>query len=383
MKPLFAAARPATPHYASTAGKAFSVKPVCKERLAWIGRARWGSMFGSCLCLSLLLVAAMGQFNRCDAAERDPESRIQVRYALPPDILKKPYSFAGETIPLERSDVRYRITAQVNFLLLDARSVLIEWLIQYDTRGWLLRELLAKAGAPSEFVLFASVLPGMTKTNKKVSYSGLWFLDKPCGKHEGLEMEDDSWHDDRMDIQLATRCFASRIKSLRSQIKGQNWLLAAAAYTTSASTINDAQLKWDASCFWDVPLPPTTEQLISRWIALTIINAHRQFYGIRIPRQAPLVFEQIVGIRLTCDLTIAKIAQLLGIPAREVLASNPKIKPTHPTFPAKVGALVLTHTIQVPKGKGSSLMEKLRSSGYILESQRKSDAASLTTQPGR
>jgi len=323
----------------------------------------------SALCVALILALSLTDIGRCASPEKAPSPSPVVRYALPPDVLQKPYVFAGETIPLQRSDVRYRITAQINFLLLDARSVLIEWLKLHESRGWLLKQLLEKEGVPDEFALFAAVLPGMVKGNQKVSYAGLWFLDKPCQKDEGVEMEDDAWRDDRMDIQLATRCFASRIKSLRSQVKGEGWLMAAAAYVGGAAAIKDAQIKWDSTSFWDIPLPLATEQLIARWIALTIINVHRQFYDINIPRQAPLVFEQLVGIRLTRDLSIGQIAQFLGLPAREVLAINPKIKANNPMFPAKVGTRIVTHTIQTPKGKGALLMEKLRQAGYLMENQ--------------
>lgn len=321
------------------------------------------------ICLILFTISSVVDVNCQAAGEREAGANTPVRYSLPPDVLQKPYSFARETIPLHRSDVRYRVATQVNFLLLDARSILIEWLMQHDARGWLLKELLEKEGVPHEFILFPPVLPAMAKSNQKVSYSGIWFLDKPCNKHEGIEMEDDAWHDDRMDIQLATRCFAARIKSLRSQIKGESWLMAAAAYIGSPASITEAQLKWDTFSFWDIPLPPVTEQLITRWIALNIINTNRQFYGIDLPRQNPLVFEQLVGIRLTRDLSIAQISHLLGMPAREVLALNSKIKPTNPVFPAKVGDRVATHTMQVLKGKGALLMEKLRNEGYLHGNQ--------------
>ncbi len=323
----------------------------------------------SALCAAFILALSLVDIGRCVSPEKEPSPSPLVRYALPPDVTQKPYVFAGETIPLQRSDVRYRIAAQINFLLLDARSIFIEWLMQHESRGWLLKQLLEKEGAPGEFALFPYVLPGMAKGNQKASYSGIWFLEKPCQKDEGVEMEDDAWHDDRMDIQLATRCFASRIKSLRSQVKGQSWLMAAAAYVGGAAAIKEAQIKWDSTSFWDIPLPLATEQLVARWIALAIINAHRQFYDINIPPQAPLVFEQLVGIKLTRDVSIGQIAQFLGLPAREVLALNPKIKANNPIFPAKVAGRVVTHTIQTPKGKGSLLMEKLRHAGCLVENQ--------------
>ncbi|MDQ1238590.1 MAG: rane-bound lytic murein transglycosylase, partial [Thermodesulfobacteriota bacterium] len=208
------------------------------------------------------------------------ETATSVRYSLPEDVPRKPFSFAGEIVPFQRSDVRYRVGSQINFLLLDARSVLIEWLIRRDVPVQLIQQILEKEGVPPEFVFFCPVLAGLTRNDQKASGAGIWHISKPCDKADGVEMQEDSWHDDRMDIELATHCFASRIKSLRSQIRGGSWIMAAAAYVTSPNTGSDAQGNWDATSFWDVPLPPNIEQLICRWIAFTIIHGHERFYHI-------------------------------------------------------------------------------------------------------
>ncbi len=299
------------------------------------------------------------------------ETATSVRYSLPEDVLRRPFSFAGEIVPFQRSDVRYRVGSEINFLLLDARSVLIEWLIRRDVPVQLIQQILEKEGVPPEFVFFYPVLAGLTRNDQKVSGAGIWHISKPCDKADGLEMQEDSWHDDRMDIELATHCFASRIKSLRSQIRGGSWIMAAAAYVTSPNTVSDAQGNWDATSFWDVPLPPNIEQLICRWIAFTIIHGHERFYHINIPRQTPLVLDKVTGLELSRDVSVAELAVMLGIPSREVLKLNPKLKSSVGTFPSLSGTMRLAHNINVPKGKGALLVEKLKASGHLTAQSKR------------
>ena len=60
-----------------------------------------------------------------NAAGPTKEARTNCsRYSLPSSLLNKPFYFAGELIPIQRPDVKSRISYQVNFLMLDARSVL-------------------------------------------------------------------------------------------------------------------------------------------------------------------------------------------------------------------------------------------------------------------
>jgi hypothetical protein len=141
--------------------------------------------------------------------------------------------------------------------------------------------------------------------------------------------------------------------------------MAAAAYVTSHNTVSDAQGNWDANSFWDVPLPSNIEQLICRWIAFTIIQSHQRFYHINIPRQTPLVFDKVMGLELSRDLSVAELAVMLGIPAREVLRLNPKLKSAVGVFPSLSSAVRLVHNINVPRGKGALLIEKLEASGHV------------------
>jgi hypothetical protein len=293
------------------------------------------------------------------------------RYSLPPTILDKPFYFAGELVPIQRHDVRSRLLHQINFLLLDARGVLTDWLSERSRYSWIFDEVLRKEGVPEEFVLFAPVLSALTlKAPSRPPVAGWWALDKPCTASDGVEMVQDSWHDDRMDLELSTRCFAARLKNARKELGGINWLMTAAAYLTSTKTIQDLRQRWNTNQYWDLPLPESAEDLVVRWMALCIINGHREFYGLRFKDAAPFIFDQVTGLVLSKDLTVAEIAHMVGVPPREILQLNPKIKAATPVLPAKALGKSLSHTIAAPKGKGWILVDKLKKGGYLDESPK-------------
>jgi len=293
------------------------------------------------------------------------------RYSLPSSLLKKPFHFAGELVPIQRPDVQSRILQQINFLLLDARGVLTGWLSERSRYAWIFDEVLRKEGVPDEFVLFAPILSALTlKASSRSAMAGWWALEKPCADSDGVEMLEDSWHDDRMDLELSTRCFAARLKNARKELGGGSWLMTAAAYITSTKTIQELRKSWATDQFWDMPLPETAEDLVVRWIALWIINGHREVYGLKFKGAPPFTFDQVTGLVLNKDLTVAEIAHMTGVPPREILELNPRIKAAAPVLPATSRGKSLSHTIAAPKGKGWVLVDKLKKGGYVAESPK-------------
>lgn len=292
------------------------------------------------------------------------------RYSLPPSLSKKPFRFAGEVIPLRRRDVRTRILSQINFLLLDARSVLTLWLTEKQRRAWIYEEVFAKQRIPKDFALFAPVVGRLAASPTRGQGVGMWSLVKPCDSSSGVEMASDKWHDDRMDVELATQCFARGIKSIRKDLNTESWLLTAAAYATSAKTVQDLTKKWRTTSYWDLPLPEDAEKIVVRWIALGIISSHPEEYGLRFRPPAPYTYDLVSGLLLVKDLPVAEIARMTGVPARVILELNPKIKPSVGLFPAKVKGKAHAHTVATPKGKGNLLVERLRKGGYLATASK-------------
>lgn len=285
-------------------------------------------------------------------------------FSIPKSLLVDGFELGGEKVPITRPDVRARIEFQINFLLFDARSVLGEWLKEKRKYYWIFEEIFSKEGVPQDFAWLAPVLPGTIRSLNSHSSVGVWALDRPCSSSEGVEMHDDTWRDDRLDIHMATKCFAYRIKILKQDL-GLGWLMSSVAYALSLKTTKNLMEKWNSSSVWDVPLPNSVEDMLGRWAALKIIGMNKSLYGLKYSDPAPLTYDNITSIELTKDLSIGDVAKFVKVPPRLILELNPKIKPNSGMFPAKINGRPLIHSIAVPSGLGRLLLQKLQESGYL------------------
>lgn len=287
------------------------------------------------------------------------------RYGLPAELGAKDLRFAGERIPLERKDVRSRILSQINFLLLDARSVLSLWLTDDLQYAWIFQEIFQKEGLPKEFVLLAPILSRMKRPEDKGRRGGIWALETPCGGESGVAMSTSDSHDDRMDVDLSTKCFSAQIKQLRKELSDSGWLMTVAAYMSSKKTVEDLRRVWNAQSFWDVPFTESPDVLVPRWIALWLIYSYPSTYDLDLKPPQPITFDQVKGVVLAKDLPIAEVARILGVPPRIVLLLNPKIKPSSGIFSARENGKQAVHTITAPRGKGQLLVKALKEKGYL------------------
>lgn len=145
-----------------------------------------------------------------------------------------------------------------------------------------MKKLCPKRGS-YDFSWLSPVLMGVNRaSNSRFSPVGIWSLDKPCGSTDGVEMHDEAWRDDRLDIHLATKCFAARIKALKAEF-GDGWLIASVAYILSVQNVKELTQRWGSVNVWDIPLPDQMEDMLSRWAAFKIIGTHRSHYGLRFP----------------------------------------------------------------------------------------------------
>lgn len=299
-------------------------------------------------------------------AKTNPSNASCPYFYIPDSVLTGGLELAGEVVPITRPDVKARIEFQINFLLFDARSVLAEWLNEKRRYSWIFDEAFSKQGIPKDFTWLSPVLSGISRSsNSRLSPAGSWALDRPCSSAEGVEMHDDTWRDDRLDINLATLCFSYRIKNLKQDL-GAGWLMSSVAYVLSAKTAKDLIEKWNSSSVWDIPLPDNIEDMFSRWAAFKIIGTHRSVYGLKISDPAPVTYDNLTSIQLAKDLPVAEIAKFVNVSPRLILELNPKIKLNSGIFPAKPNGRLENHSIAVPSSSGRVLLQKLQESGYLL-----------------
>ncbi len=289
-------------------------------------------------------------------------------YRFPVAIDKKPFHFLGELVPLKRPDIEERVLFQINYLLLDARGALTDWLFERDRHTWQFEEIFVKEDLPKEFALLSPVIAGLaSKAEFKGAGAGWWFLPKNCGESEGLSMSEDSWHDDRFDLELSTKCFAANIKNIHAELGLRSWLMTTAAYLNSTKMVKEYIHNWNTDVFWDIPFPDSIEDIICRWIAFSIIYHNKDYYGLTRKVTTPFIYDQISGVELQKDISVGELAQMVGISPRETLELNPKLKSSPAIFPATSRGRPLVHSIAVPKNKGRELLKKLKQQKYLTD----------------
>lgn len=327
------------------------------------------SMFGRAV-LSAAIVFVLCFTVQAAGPRKEPVPSCP-RFSLPDEVLDSTFRFAGEAVPLNREDVRRRIRFQVNFLLLDARSVLTGWLRNTNRYAWIFDEILQQEGVPKDFILFSPIVSGLNKHGSgRVGGTGWWSLEKACPPSSGLTMSVDKWHDDRRDLELSTRCFARKLKKIKKELKTSSWIMAAAGYVESPETMEDLEEKWGTDVFWNLPLRNTTEDLIDRWIALAIIYRNPKYYGLRIDKARPLTFDQVSGLLLAKDLPVAEIARLTKTPSRVIMELNPKLRVSAGELPATERGKRISHSIAAPRGKGRVLVQELKKRGYLAPKRK-------------
>ncbi len=306
------------------------------------------------------------------------------RYGFPPHVRKNGLRFAGKKVPIHRKSVRDRILRQLNYLLLDRRSLVLLWLHRAHHRRPVILPILKKHKVPLEFIYLAAIESSYdSRSLSSAGAYGYWQFMKATAKHGpsndkqyDWSMEMNRWKDERADLTASTRAAArylawlNRVKKVSVSGKQHrsgfhDWFLTAAAYNAGPARVGQRMRDFGTGNYWDLPLPVETEKYVPRWIALGLIGRYRKFYGVNIAPAEEISFDRVGNVRLRKNLTFAALAKLLGSTPREVGNLNTEIAPEKAVFPAKHRGRWISHTIYVPKGKGKTLISKLKARGYV------------------
>ncbi len=115
------------------------------------------------IAMAIILLQSIGN-EPVHAAGSDGYARSD--YVLPPGIRKEGISFAGSSIPLNRREVRQRIHDQLNVLLMDRRSKLMEWFDRLAESGPTIKKVLTDENVPPDLI-YVAVLMGELLPNTK------------------------------------------------------------------------------------------------------------------------------------------------------------------------------------------------------------------------
>ncbi len=195
-----------------------------------------------------------------------------ISYDLPSQI-----SFAGEPVPMDRSDLREQIDKelQINIYFHSNTIFLIkranEWLPQFEP-------ILKKHGIPDDFKYLPLIESGLMNAVSPANAVGFWQIIKSAGKENGLEIsrEVDERYDPIKSTEAACKYFAQAYKRFG------NWTLTAASYNRGMSGLDRAIQKQKVNSYYDLFLNEETSRYVFRILAIKQIIENPASYGFKI-----------------------------------------------------------------------------------------------------
>ncbi len=187
--------------------------------------------------------------------------------------------FAGEEIPLNRTDVRENLEKElVSNAFRHSRTLLvIKKLGRWEKQ---IKQILKENDVPEDF-FYLAVAESELDNNaySPVGASGMWQFMKSTAKEYGLYV--DNSVDQRRDPLLATKAACNFLKS--GYEKFNNWGLVMASYNRGMGGISKKVRDQKVSSYFDLNLNKETSRYVYRILAFKLILQYPEKYGFHIP----------------------------------------------------------------------------------------------------
>jgi len=270
------------------------------------------------------------------------EDRERLTRALLTFTVPDALDFAGESVPLDRWDVRERLEREV-LLSLQDRGQVVLWLKRAARYFPYIERELSRRGLPDDLKYVAVIESALVpKALSRANAMGIWQIIPGTARRYGLRVT--PWWDERRDPELATRAALTYLTDLHREFS--RWSLALAAYNSGETRVRKAIAGQGVRSYFQLALPRETERYVFRAHAAKLILAEPEDFGFLVPtaeRYEPPARDR-VQLRVRNRMSVRAIAEASGSFYREVKLLNPAIMKD--ALPSGVYALSL------PEGTG-------------------------------
>ncbi|MDB2456782.1 lytic transglycosylase domain-containing protein [Flavobacteriaceae bacterium] len=273
-------------------------------------------LFGTIILLSSNLIDSKSAFNTYGESEPSKVYALNVS-----DI----YSFAGETVLLNESDLYERMDKELlvntywqsNMLLLIKRSS------KYFPQ---IEKILEEEGVPEDFKYLAVIESGLENVRSPAGAKGFWQIMRSTGKEMGLEVNSNV--DERYNIELSTRVACKYLKKAKAKLG--SWTLAAASYNRGISGISRLLKKQQVDSYYDLLLNSETKRYVFRILAVKEILSRPKEYGFFFEEKDLYKAAPVTTIKVDTAITnIASFAKTMGMNYKQMKIFNPWLLQNH------------------------------------------------------
>jgi len=231
---------------------------------------------------------------------------------------------AGESVPLDKADIRERMDRELlvntywqsNGLLLLKRANKFFPIIE---------PLLEKHNLPDDFKYLALAESGLMNVTSRAGASGFWQFMKGTAKEYGLEVNSNV--DERYNVELATEMAAKYLN--RAKSKFGTWTLAAAAYNAGSGKINLRLNQQKVTDYYDLLLNMETSRYVFRILALKEVISNPKKYGFVFDQEDLYQPTKTYDVEITKPIpNLADFAKTYHITYKELKLVNPWLRET-------------------------------------------------------
>lgn len=230
--------------------------------------------------------------------------------------------FAGESTPLQITDVRERLDRELLINAnLDATTLLI---IKRANRAFpIIEPILKKYGVPDDFKYLAVIESGLVNAVSPAGARGVWQFMPLTAKEKGMEVNE--MVDERYHLDKSTEAACKYL--LEAKAKFGNWTLAAASYNGGMTGVTKQIEMQQVDSYYDLLLNDETSRYVFRILALKEIMKDPVKFGFTVD-----VSEMYVNLPskiITIDTSISNLASFAkaqGINYKILKIHNPWLR---------------------------------------------------------
>lgn len=192
-------------------------------------------------------------------------------FSLP---LPQKLEFAGEQVPLEKTDIRERFDRE---LLINTYWQSQTLIFHKKANRWfpVIEEILAEEGVPDDFKYLALIESGLSNVVSPAGATGYWQILRETARELGLEVNNEV--DERYHVEKSTRAACKYLKQAKERFG--SWSMAAASYNLGMHGLAKQVKRQQADDYYDLLLTEETSRYLFRILAAKEILSKPSQYG--------------------------------------------------------------------------------------------------------
>lgn len=212
-----------------------------------------------------------------------------------------------------------RIEREIDRYLTTCRMEFARWLRRSGRYLPQLVQYFRDEHLPEDLVYVALVESGFNPLNRSPKEAvGLFQFMLGTGEQVGLK--NDAWVDERRDPEKAARAAVRHLKDLFREFG--DWDLALAAYNAGSARVWQAIRRQGTRDYWQLVLPPETEEYVPKFYAALVISREPVLYGFNLVLEESEDYEE-VEVPGCVDLKV--VAECAGVTLNTICGLNTEL----------------------------------------------------------